>query len=92
MLDTIKDLFKEGLGYTHLSGLLQQIANITNIVHVQYMKDGDAKNAAIDAICEILQSHKDVLPAQEEPNAQNGAAPVETVESAAAPEVSDAAN
>lgn len=59
MLDKIKNLFKEGLEYTHTAGLLQQIANITNIVHAQYMKDADGKNAAIDAICEILQSHKD---------------------------------
>lgn len=59
MLDKIKALFKEGLEYTHTAGILQQIANITNIVNAQYMKDGDGKNAAIDAICEILQSHKD---------------------------------
>lgn len=61
MLDKIKNLFKEGLEYTHTAGLLQQIANVVNIVHAQYMKDGgDGKNAAIDAICAILQSHKDV--------------------------------
>jgi len=71
MLDKIKNLFKDGLEYTHTAGLLQQIANIVNIVHVQYMKDGDSKNTAIDAICEILQSHKDVPPP---------AAPVATIE------------
>jgi hypothetical protein len=59
MLDKIKDLFKEGLEYTHTAGLLQQIANLTNIVHSQYMKDENGKNTAIDAICEILQTHKD---------------------------------
>lgn len=59
MLDKIKLLFKEGLEYTHMAGLLQQISNVLNIVHVQYMKDGEGKNAAIDAICELLQSHKD---------------------------------
>jgi hypothetical protein len=59
MLDKIKDLFKEGLGYSHTAGLLQQIGNILNIVHVQYTKDVDAKNTMIDCICEILQSHKD---------------------------------
>jgi len=58
MLDKIKALFKEGLEYTHTAGILQQIANITNIVHEQYMKDESGKNIAIDAICEILQSHK----------------------------------
>ncbi len=60
MLDKIKALFREGLEYTHTAGLLQQIANINNIVQAQYMRDADGKNAAIDAICEILQSHKDV--------------------------------
>ncbi len=59
MLDKIKNLFREGLEYTHTAGLLQQLANITNIVNAQYMKDADGKNAAIDALCEILQSHKD---------------------------------
>lgn len=59
MLDKIKALFKEGLEYTHTAGLLQQVANLVNIVHVQYMKDEDGKNAAIDAVCELLQGHKD---------------------------------
>lgn len=59
MLDKLKDLFKEGLGYMHTSGILQQMANILNMVNAQYMKDADAKNAAIDVICALLQSHKD---------------------------------
>ncbi len=75
MLDKLKELFKEGLGYTHVAGLLQQLANITNIVNAQYMKDGDAKNAAIDVLCEILQAHKDkIVPvenAKEIANASN---------------------
>jgi hypothetical protein len=58
MLDQLKALFKEGLEYTHTAGLLQQIANLTNIVHEQYMKDENGKNTAIDTICEILQTHK----------------------------------
>ena len=62
MLDKLKDLFKEGLAYTHVAGILQQVANLVNIVNVQYMKDVDAKNLAIDIICGILQSHKDVPP------------------------------
>lgn len=62
MLDNLKDLFKEGLQYTHTAGVLQQLANLVNIVHTQYTKDSDAKNAAIDVICAILQSHKDVAP------------------------------
>ncbi len=68
MLDVLKNLFKDGLQYTHTAGVLQQVANLVNIVSVQYTKDSDAKNAAIDAICQILQSHKDVpAVAQAEP-------------------------
>ena len=67
MLDKIKCLFKEGLEYTHTAGLLQQIANMLNIIHAQYMKDGEGKNRAIDAICELLQSHKDKPIAASEP-------------------------
>ncbi len=59
MLDRLKELFKEGLGYTHVSGVLQQVANIINIVSVPYTKDSEARNAAIDVICSILQSHKE---------------------------------
>lgn len=59
MLDRLKELFKEGLEYTHTAGLLQQIANIVNIVNAQYMKEAEGKNKAIDSICELLQSHKD---------------------------------
>lgn len=61
MLDQIKDLFKDGVQYTHTAGLLQQIGNVVNIVNVQYMKEDEGKNIAIDLICQILQSHKDVL-------------------------------
>lgn len=59
MLDKLKDVFKEGLGYTHVAGILQQLANIVNIVNVQYVKDIDAKNLALDIICDLLQSHKE---------------------------------
>lgn len=69
MLDNLTSLFKEGLQYTHTAGVLQQVANLVNIVHVQYMKDGDAKNAAIDTICQILQSHKDAPVAKTGQNA-----------------------
>jgi len=66
MLDDLKELFKDGLGYPHVAGILQQLANLVNIVHVQYTKDSDARNAAIDIICALLQSHKDVPVATQE--------------------------
>lgn len=60
MLDNLKGLFREGLGYTHVAGILQQVSNIVNIVNTQYMKDIDAKNLAIDIICDLLKTHKEV--------------------------------
>jgi hypothetical protein len=43
MLDKLKDLFKEGLGYTHVAGLLQQLANINNIQRsIPYAKSSRA--------------------------------------------------
>ena len=75
MLDEIKNVFKIGLEYTHTAGVLQQISQILNIVHVQYVKDGDAKNTAIDLICQILQSHKEVVvPPQVNEDNKNAAA------------------
>ncbi|HUD01290.1 MAG TPA: hypothetical protein VMR37_03120 [Rhabdochlamydiaceae bacterium] len=67
MLDELKNLFKDSLQYTHTAGVLQQVANLVNIVNPQYTKDVEAKNTAIDVICKILQSHKEVpVPAQKE--------------------------
>ena len=59
MLDELKNLFKDGLQYSHMAGLLQQVGNLVNIIGTQYMKDGDAKNTAIDLLCHMLQTHKD---------------------------------
>ncbi len=60
MLDILKNCFKE-LPFVHFSAVLSNLSQILQIVGTEYTKDGDAKNAAIDAICEILQSEKDVV-------------------------------
>jgi hypothetical protein len=65
MLDKISNLFKTELQYTHTAGLLQQIANVLNILNAQYLKDENGKNAAIDAVCQVLQSHKDAVQPEE---------------------------
>lgn len=59
MLDQLKQLFNETLQYTHTAGVLQQMANLLQIVGTQFMKDETGKNVALDIICEVLQSHKD---------------------------------
>lgn len=66
MLDELKSLFKEGLQYTHTAGILQQMANLLNIVNAQYMKEETSKNEAIDLLCLLLQSHKDAPVAKQE--------------------------
>lgn len=65
MLDNLKELFKTELQYAHTAGILQQVGNLINIVHAQYMANGDAKNKAIDVICQLLQSHKDAPVAEQ---------------------------
>lgn len=46
-------------GLTHFKTTLQHIENVLDIIDANYLKDGDnARNVAIDTICQILQSHK----------------------------------
>ncbi len=72
MLDALKDLFKKELSFAHTSGVLNQIANLVQIVDAQYLKDGkDAKNTAIDVVCQLLQDHKN-QPQPEEPAQPQG--------------------
>lgn len=59
MLDELKETFKDGLQYTHTAGVLQQLANLTQIFSVQYMKDECSRNSAIDLVCKLIQSHKE---------------------------------
>jgi hypothetical protein len=59
MLDTLKNFFKEGLEYTHTAAVLQQVGNLLQVFNGVYMKGENDKNAAIDVVCNILQSHKD---------------------------------
>ncbi len=59
MLDKISNLFKSEFQMGHMAVLMNHIANVVNIFRVDFMKDGDSKNAAIDAVCELLQQQKD---------------------------------
>lgn len=69
MLDQLQACFKKDFEFSHIAGLIQHIANIVAIVKVEYTKDGDAKNAAIDTVCQILQSYKDAAAANTPPPA-----------------------
>lgn len=41
-----------------MNATTQGIENILEILESQYVKDGNAKDAAIDAIIQILEAHK----------------------------------
>lgn len=58
MLDTLSQLFKSELQYPHTAHIIQQVMNIFNAIQEQHMKDGNARNTAIDVICNMLQSEK----------------------------------
>jgi hypothetical protein len=70
MLDDLKALFNKELQFPHTAQILNQLGNVLSMIQVQYLKDQDAKNTAIDVICQILQSHKDVV-SQGDTNAAN---------------------
>jgi hypothetical protein len=72
MLDTIFNLFKEEFKLGHTAALMNHLANIANIFRVDFMKDGDAKNAAIDALCDLLQAQKDKPAADQPKGTPNG--------------------
>ncbi|CAB4133798.1 hypothetical protein UFOVP264_24 [uncultured Caudovirales phage] len=59
MLDKIASQFKSEFQMGHMSAVMNHAANLINIFRADFMKDGDAKNAVIDAFCELLQSQKD---------------------------------
>lgn len=47
----------------HRVGMVVTVASqVIRTFEQEFQKDGDAKNAAIDAIVEILQGHKDAVP------------------------------
>lgn len=58
MLDTLFSLIKSEVGIGHLADILKGIENIVELVSEEYLKDGNAQNAAIDALVQILQQHK----------------------------------
>jgi RNA binding exosome subunit len=70
MLDKIKSLFKPEYQFSHMSALVGYIGNVISVLSENYTKDKDSKNAAIDAICELLQAHKDQP--EQSSEAQNG--------------------
>nr|CAB4126374.1 hypothetical protein UFOVP88_30 [uncultured Caudovirales phage] len=60
MFNAIWNALKDDLGMDYMSRIMNDAATLMHNFQLDYFKDKDAKNAAIDAMCEILQQHKDV--------------------------------
>ena len=63
MFNKLFQAIKVGLGLSHYSTIINLLAEMMSLVEEEYVKDKDAKNAAIDALIEILQAHKNTPPA-----------------------------
>lgn len=60
MFNVIWNALKAQFGMAQLTELLAPVSALAAAFEKDYFTDKTAKNAAIDAICEILQQHKDV--------------------------------
>jgi hypothetical protein len=67
MLDALKSYFKPECQFGHMAALLQNLGNVMQIVKTDFMLTVEAKNAAIDAICQIIKENKE--PVQKEQKA-----------------------
>lgn len=58
MLDGLITAFKAEYGLAHAGDLFTSIHSIVQGLEDNYVKDGNARNAAIDSVCQYLQSLK----------------------------------
>jgi RNA binding exosome subunit len=58
MLDFIKNLFKKEFQLNNISVITGYLGNIVKLLEVEYLNDGNAKNAAIDAVIQLLEEQK----------------------------------
>lgn len=59
MFENLIALLKSEFGAMHVTKLAVSVANLVSMVDASVLKDGSTKNAAIDALISMLQSHKD---------------------------------
>jgi len=58
MLDALFALINAKAGIGHLADILKSVEELLSYFSSEYMVDGNAKDAAIDSVIAILQSHK----------------------------------
>lgn len=62
MLDSLLLLVKNaGVNqpFLHVGNILATVENLAKMIGTEFLQNGDAKNAAIDSLIALLQSHKD---------------------------------
>lgn len=59
MLDYIRSLFKKEFQLVNISTITSYLHTIITLVEEEYVNDKNTKNAAIDAICKLLEEYKD---------------------------------
>lgn len=59
MFDKIFHALHDEIAYEHMSIIMDLLKEVLEAVGQDYLKDKDKKNAVIDALCEVLQHHKD---------------------------------
>jgi hypothetical protein len=58
MLEAIWTSLKAGVGFMHFTSIMTTLGDLLAHFEDDYVKDQNARNAAIDAIIEILQKEK----------------------------------
>lgn len=58
MLDALFALINAKAGVGHMADILNTIEQLVGYCSTDYVADGNAKDAAIDSIVQVLQSHK----------------------------------
>lgn len=60
MFDKIWDSLKDDVALGHFATVVHATESLISYFQISYMKDEDARDAAIDALCQFLQSQKTV--------------------------------
>lgn len=58
MLNALFLAFKQEFGLANVASITSYMSYVIALLESEYVKDGNAKNAAIDALCQLLQVHK----------------------------------
>ena len=60
MFNTIWHALRDEFGMPEMESIMSAVKELTSHFTEDYFKDQNAVNAAIDAVCQLLQDHKDV--------------------------------